>query len=491
MSGTERRSPMIRWYVARLAALAWTCLSLVMACAAGCGGSDHAETTTSTTAHILVCDVAQGEYYILSAMNHKLAYYSDFSEAIGMRSVSDCDDARSFMRSYADYGRAHPGFDAHEPREPAPRPPTTPPPAHSELTIAKVFGGTPLQDAPVVSLGSTALCPGFRRTASGTFIAKDWILTAAHTFTEPCADGTFPRLAPAGGWTSLTTDWADSNGNPIQPGSPAGVFAPVAAELNTASALVYVDPLFVGGGSSSFDFALVYLYSDFNDPFLPPNPALGSTRHLLLEEPTSTDVMTFEGWGATKVLQAMPLPGPITDISLFTFTSTVENQANSFTVCSGDSGGPALRLLQVTLPSGDTVTEQVIEGVVSKASQSSPPISDAFPTCNTYLPGDSTVFARVDLELPFIESRMQRWNGPNFHCSLLFRSGASEATVAQCWGAPCLTSDDCPSGQLCKDFSEPPPTQCPVCTSGTCNCVFGQCLTAEGLVETDSDAATE
>ena len=51
------------------------------------------------------------EHYILSAINNKLRAFPEFTKAIGIYCVRDCETARRFMKAYSEYSAAHPGFD--------------------------------------------------------------------------------------------------------------------------------------------------------------------------------------------------------------------------------------------------------------------------------------------------------------------------------------------------------------------------------------------
>jgi hypothetical protein len=55
------------------------------------------------------------ETYVLSAINNKLRHFPEFTKAIGIYCVRDCETARRFMKSYREYSAAHPGFDNHQP----------------------------------------------------------------------------------------------------------------------------------------------------------------------------------------------------------------------------------------------------------------------------------------------------------------------------------------------------------------------------------------
>jgi len=55
------------------------------------------------------------EHYILSAINNKLRAFPEFTKAIGIYCVRDCETARRFMKAYSEYSAAHPGFDDKQP----------------------------------------------------------------------------------------------------------------------------------------------------------------------------------------------------------------------------------------------------------------------------------------------------------------------------------------------------------------------------------------
>jgi hypothetical protein len=67
----------------------------------------------------IVCDGVTGdgfpEAYVLSAINAKLRAFPEFTKAIGIYCVHDCATARRFVKAYAKYSAAHPGFDASQP----------------------------------------------------------------------------------------------------------------------------------------------------------------------------------------------------------------------------------------------------------------------------------------------------------------------------------------------------------------------------------------
>jgi hypothetical protein len=68
----------------------------------------------------IVCDGESSypglpETYVLSAINNKLRQFPEFTKAIGIYCVRDCETARRFMKAYSNYSSAHPGFDRNQP----------------------------------------------------------------------------------------------------------------------------------------------------------------------------------------------------------------------------------------------------------------------------------------------------------------------------------------------------------------------------------------
>lgn len=56
-----------------------------------------------------------GEFYRLSALNRTIQTYPDFAAAVKIHCVRDCAGARAYLKAYAQYRDAHPGFDSEEP----------------------------------------------------------------------------------------------------------------------------------------------------------------------------------------------------------------------------------------------------------------------------------------------------------------------------------------------------------------------------------------
>ena len=56
-----------------------------------------------------------GEFYRLSVLNRTIQTYPDFAAAVKIHCVRDCAGARAYLKAYAGYSAAHPGFDADRP----------------------------------------------------------------------------------------------------------------------------------------------------------------------------------------------------------------------------------------------------------------------------------------------------------------------------------------------------------------------------------------
>jgi hypothetical protein len=67
------------------------------------------------------------EFYVLSAINNKIAEYPKFADAIGIWCVRDCATARAFSQGYERYLKDNPGFDDDQPMGDMGDPPPLPP----------------------------------------------------------------------------------------------------------------------------------------------------------------------------------------------------------------------------------------------------------------------------------------------------------------------------------------------------------------------------
>jgi hypothetical protein len=490
--------------MARRALATAACVALVLAfTGAGCSSSStnqegsvpaDAGLTPLASDGSIALRCGAGELYVPKAMNAKLRHFPDFAVSAGVSAVVDCATGRAFMAAYSAYEAAHPGFDANQPLDAPPLPalpPLPPPHAPAVFEVKKIFNGSPVQNAPVVKINGGPKAPvdsGLGpdgNSCTGTFIAKNWIATAAHCLSLIPIQTL--DVATLSGWYKWTIDWADMNGMAIGvDGSAPG--PQVAAELRTI-ALQYPDPRWVGFSQVAQDliyrndFALLYLFHD-NDPFLPPNPdAFGSTMRVSLLFPPTTETPTYYGWGLTGMTLPITLTSQVGTYTTATFS--VNDFADSVvvptpytgpTVCIGDSGGPLVRSIPIG-PGG--AQSQSIYGVLSLIVNAGNPFCAA---------SGSTVFwTRADLEMGWINRAMKEWNGQSFSCDELTQPGGTDPEFAQCWGRPCASDMDCqPTStmagvQAVTSFCDRPTAGnngvCPVCAPAqNCDCVVGQCL---------------
>jgi hypothetical protein len=115
----------------RSASVAAASVAIILAGFGGCSSSPSGPARVQSAQpplrtdsnNVLVCGTlanAQGvqrpsEYYIRSAIALKLRTYPELAKTLGMTSVSTCDEARQYARTYHAYSQAHPNFDALEP----------------------------------------------------------------------------------------------------------------------------------------------------------------------------------------------------------------------------------------------------------------------------------------------------------------------------------------------------------------------------------------
>jgi hypothetical protein len=423
---------------------------------------------------VVVCNEYQTfedrELYVISAMNRKLYYFPDFAAAINMSSVSDCDEARAFVQGYHAYRDAHPHFDANQPRSPAPLVPDDPDlqSATVTATVTKLGNGTEPGAAFAFPNESVVLLetPGPNRikmtggACSGTFIAKNWILTAAHCM-NVLKDS--KGRTTIDGNTQWTITWSDA----------MGVLVSLFPDGNSVKQLS--DGAFIDKGVDSdpdHDVALLYLDKHVYDDNLPPVTENGAAMRISLSPPKSSDVSSIAGWGLTNTLTWAPagtlVASSVKDFSFgYTRSSSSDGQ-----VCPGDSGGPLYRNQTV-----GTKTFPVLVGVTSSA-----PGGD---NCNP-VRGQAN-FARIDLAVEsFIDDTMNLIYGTDhsFLCRE-FNTNSADA-YAECWGTPCMASKECTGTNYCSRpgsvLNGEYNAKCPICNvhelqlGTTCDCVFGQCL---------------
>lgn len=163
----------------------------------------------NSTSAVLVCgqipkgyddglSPTRSEWYVPHAMTRRLQLFPEFARQAGLDVVTSCAEARRFVAAYIAYRQLHPGFDANMPPDPLPVEYPPPPPDEElepiplaakpvlptgpEGIVPDILNGTPLGDAPVVQIVDYAANGGL---CTGTYIAKNWVVTAAHCMDYP------------------------------------------------------------------------------------------------------------------------------------------------------------------------------------------------------------------------------------------------------------------------------------------------------------------
>jgi hypothetical protein len=501
---------------------------LLFAAAQGCGhaADDPAQDDTAASAEKLgtiICGsypstdelgtaIRRPEYYRLTSMNRTLQAFPEFASSIGMKSVRSCDDARAFVGAYDDYSEAHPYFDkamTFDPKVEIPTLPSDPP----TVIVPKIFNGSPTGPTtadlfPVVhitgllpagaKLFNDAGIPGAGQTTgvvgcSGTFIAKNFILTAAHCFETIALQ--YPQGTPANQQWITGAKWRIEFPSPSGKVSSTGggaltleVFAITIAHPQFSS-IIKRDYTPRHGILSNYDLGLLYIPPLNNDGDLPPDVSksawdvqLGPVTFNLLSTWTLGDF----GYGSTAengtnlgVLSAN-FKKPV---AIFSADSQIVAPWSGLTgetaLCRGDSGGPLAR--RVANGSG---FDTVIIGINSAAGGNNcgAGSDDAGnPLVNTWARVDVVTNAWLRDTLRFFKMGPDWF--PNF-----FADGSEPISYAKMHGSPCRTSCDCSNGEFC-DLSISDPSSpysatrhaqaCGGCTQppiGDCGCQTGQCL---------------
>jgi len=356
--------------------------ALSVACSGPPGSVDSPENapvaTDSGPAQGAVCGMvdtltgAQPRIFQFSAMNHKLTSFPDFAAYAGLDSVSDCEGVERYLDAFAEYVEANPNFDDEEPTDDLPdlADPPMPPASPASLEVQKVYKGAEALNNPVVQISySLVQQPGAEDitdlfgfgagSCSGTFIAKNWILTAGHCITDaaifnclrqhknPKTDPTCkPEFNTYGLWT---IDFTLPDRTLLK--------------LERVLALAYTNPMWIGNdatknpllrgggnltGLADNDVALLYIG---DDSVLPPRVEDDGAKRLSMVPPvlsgTGTWTLQAFGWGAPGAdeLRSFGGIGPTTYQMQGTRAILADSAAaTQAALCPGDSGGPLVRM---------------------------------------------------------------------------------------------------------------------------------------------------
>ena len=470
----------------------------------------------------LVCNVTtpQGDYggpsvYVLSAINYKLAHYPELAAVLGTDLVVDCEGARAFADTYEDYSASHPDFDADQPPAPMAASDDSPPPAfQSTVETEKILDGVEgKKNNPVVHLVfpfSTGGHPTFAALAgqqlhcSGTFIAKNWILPAAHCVAPAAVDkcirdgkavnNCVPSWDIWGKWFIQGTRDDEHNAYTIRTVARAYIQGDWTGRDWTT------DPYFCPVDHACYDLKLgadhdIALLYVPDDTVLPAFVEEDGAKRLSIGDPDLANwKMSMWGWGDPAAGGVDPLTGskrmtlrtnnllPDLRINGIVVRGTTPDTGRSLP-CGGDSGGP---LFRDDVPINTNLGPLNAQGIIGV-------LSAGFDDCAQEPDPEKRIlrawrWARVDIpaHVKFIRDALGHWpsyKGPRTCTGRRLLSGTppteqGNPVLDECWGTPCSEAN-CPSGQSCshagRDYVRAL-SSCYACDGGACDCIIGQCL---------------
>lgn len=459
------------------------------------------------------------EIYMLYAMNRKLQMYPEFAAAAGLSLVSDCDGGRRYSYEYAKYRLEHGEFDADQelgelPDETRELPSSEPP----RLEMQKIHNGYAATNDAVVRINfqiPDGTDPAWKlgtgnTTCTGTFINKNWILTAAHCLTfgaviKCLRTGKTPAQCQPS-WTSYGK-YTISGTRQGRDYTVSNVFARHYVHADWTGRDPNKNPYFCPGAgclpddNADHDLGLLYLSQAYDDQ-LHPSVEEGAAMRLSIAPPDKLWPNDFYGYGNSNYENPGLLSGGQRTIKFFTKhtivagLTTVEDPF----LCRGDSGGPLVRT-DLSLVTNLSTNNQVVTGleaVFGVASQATG--ADCKDLSSTA--GAEDIWTRVDAKSnrKFIEETLRRWQ-PYTNLTYTRRPLGVPPdpppqppfppqffVVEELWGKPCADQSFCKKDAANKKYIETcwhapdyfatrNQTSCEACgPSSNCECIVGQCI---------------
>jgi hypothetical protein len=442
-----------------------------LGCSSANESDETAAPTSRVTSDVLVCGThaqvsATGEteqvpsWFNVAGINAKLKQYPRLAEAYGKSVVSSCDDAKDYVVAYQDFSAKNPGFDLDQAfieRRPPPLPDSTPP----EVSEVKISGGNLKAFAPVVELETVQ---GTRtKICTGSFIAKNWILTAAHCLNI----GTGPTPKADNAYYRYLIKWSDN----------AGL---VRRSMSVPWVLQFVSPSYTGDYGDKLptvgigtDFAVLYVGKQY-DGFLPPGG------------PDQTDFLRLSLAGfATSSAEAWGWGLPINGLAYMSISNHVpigQSPDDPSVIrgkiptappylCHGDSGGPLVDKYFLPAASGGQVP--AIVGTFVGGSV----VSDTAQCFTKTGPEERVYWARVDQQFRFIRAAQRSYYGPAWDCKIATEVGSTTTKVAQCSPTACKVDADCAAepNTHCETLAEDQ-VYGNLCNGPSADCIYGKCL---------------